>query len=371
MNTRSFRGSGAVLFIWILLTGTIFCSPAFAYRISYSHYLYAPGGGSPEVDDGHLNDGPLSLFESITFPGEPMATNEANVSYFADIDAGKMGAFASAAGDVTNFWPFGFTATGRVLEISFNVTVHYLVPAGNYPAGLSVSASGRVSGSFAATYAAGARGQYTIQLGAGHHSPPLTIIENDDDTILHVDDPFLVTHQIVSPGTELSEPTSVPVSLSASFSNFITSAILEGTSPSYITGSAENSFYSGLEFTEMTVPDGVTWTTDTGQFFHEEYTTDVADTPQMARLEGNYPNPFNPSTNISYFLAEAGPVNLSVFDVSGKLIRILEDGSLEAGAHQEEWEGLDQTGNPVPSGIYLYTLEAGSFRETRKMMLVR
>ena len=91
----------------------------------------------------------------------------------------------------------------------------------------------------------------------------------------------------------------------------------------------------------------------------------------VARLGDNYPNPFNPRTTISYTLDAAQSVRLTIYAVDGRLVRRLQDGSREAGEHRVVWDGLDGGGRAVPSGTYLYRLEAGAVRETRSMSLVR
>jgi hypothetical protein len=93
--------------------------------------------------------------------------------------------------------------------------------------------------------------------------------------------------------------------------------------------------------------------------------------PAFALLD-NVPNPFNPRTTIIFELPRSEAVHLRVFDVSGRLVRTLLKGEhLGAGQHRTVWQGKDEAGRPVPAGIYLYTLEAGGFSETKRMMLVK
>jgi len=95
-----------------------------------------------------------------------------------------------------------------------------------------------------------------------------------------------------------------------------------------------------------------------------------ADLPPVGpRLEPNYPNPFNPLTRIGYRLSDPAAVSLRVFDLQGYLIRTLTDGWQEAGSHEVIWDGTDRNGQPAASGIYIYSLEAGSRTVTRKMVL--
>jgi hypothetical protein len=85
----------------------------------------------------------------------------------------------------------------------------------------------------------------------------------------------------------------------------------------------------------------------------------------------NYPNPFNPHTTISYSISRNSYTTLKVYDVTGGLVRILVDGMREAGAHREIWDGRDDNGREVSSGVYFYQLRVGSFTDTKKLVLVR
>jgi serine protease AprX len=89
------------------------------------------------------------------------------------------------------------------------------------------------------------------------------------------------------------------------------------------------------------------------------------------RLGQNHPNPFNPTTNIKFTLEKEGPVELAVFDVSGRKIHTLVSRSLGPGDHVATWDGTDQAGSRVPSGMYFYRLTGGRDFSTRKMMLVK
>jgi hypothetical protein len=92
----------------------------------------------------------------------------------------------------------------------------------------------------------------------------------------------------------------------------------------------------------------------------------ILDSPELIELNQNYPNPFNPATTISFFILEAVKVKLSVFNVVGQPIAVLEEGTLNAGEYQYEWNA---TG--YPSGMYIYQLEVGNKVMTRKMTLVK
>ncbi len=98
---------------------------------------------------------------------------------------------------------------------------------------------------------------------------------------------------------------------------------------------------------------------------------DTALPSTMARLIGNYPNPFNPQTKIAYELSEPGRVRLSVFDVAGHRVRTLIDGWEEAGRGEVIWNGQSDYNRSVSSGVYYVRLEVGSQIDTHRMVLVK
>ncbi len=93
--------------------------------------------------------------------------------------------------------------------------------------------------------------------------------------------------------------------------------------------------------------------------------------PYQFDLKPNYPNPFNPETRIEYSLEHKGRVSVDVFDGLGRKIRTLESGVLGAGVHEAVWNGRDDSGRPVPSGVYVCRVRAGAFATSRKMALIR
>ena len=112
----------------------------------------------------------------------------------------------------------------------------------------------------------------------------------------------------------------------------------------------------------------------TGTYPSKHGTPVIEDTDKTVgsfRLEQNYPNPFNPSTEIRFVLPRAARVNLSVYNTLGQRIRTLETGFLAAGTHSALWDGRDQRGHPVPSGVYICRLTAEGEVVTRKLTLMR
>ena len=102
--------------------------------------------------------------------------------------------------------------------------------------------------------------------------------------------------------------------------------------------------------------------------------TRVEAPPPKTVLLANYPNPFNPETWIPYQLSEAAEVTVTIHSSDGKLVRTLELGQMPAGAYSDKdraayWDGRNAQGEPVASGVYFYTLTAGDFSATRKMVI--
>ncbi len=88
-------------------------------------------------------------------------------------------------------------------------------------------------------------------------------------------------------------------------------------------------------------------------------------------LRQNYPNPFNPETSISFSIPSAGTASLTIYDIAGKEIRSLVNGHLAAGEYLERWDGRDQAGALVASGIYFYQLAFDQFKQVRRLVLMK
>ena len=98
----------------------------------------------------------------------------------------------------------------------------------------------------------------------------------------------------------------------------------------------------------------------------------TAQLPKLAlTLEQNRPNPFNPSTEIPFVLAETGRVVVRVFDVAGSHVATVFDGQMAEGRQTVDWDGRDVRGQQVASGVYLYTLSAGTRTLSKKMVMVK
>jgi len=93
--------------------------------------------------------------------------------------------------------------------------------------------------------------------------------------------------------------------------------------------------------------------------------------PKSQRLSQNYPNPFNPATVIGFALSSNSDVTLSIYNALGQRVKTLVDCNLPVGEHTVTWDGTDESGERVASGIYLYRLKADNFVDSRKMLLLK
>jgi flagellar hook assembly protein FlgD len=94
--------------------------------------------------------------------------------------------------------------------------------------------------------------------------------------------------------------------------------------------------------------------------------------PSDYKLYEAYPNPFNPSTTISFELPIDKNIRLNIYDMTGRLVRsLISDQTLASGRHEITWNGRSDSGLAVASGTYVYSLEYGNFRQSKTMVLVK
>ena len=93
--------------------------------------------------------------------------------------------------------------------------------------------------------------------------------------------------------------------------------------------------------------------------------------PQGFALEQNFPNPFNPFTTLRYDLPENAMVNITIYDMMGRQVKTLINDQQTVGYRSTQWKATNDAGSPVSAGIYLYMIQAGDFRQTKKMVLLK
>ena len=102
-----------------------------------------------------------------------------------------------------------------------------------------------------------------------------------------------------------------------------------------------------------------------------DWTANVVDPAPVNRVSQNYPNPFNPETWIPYQISSNVNVSLHIYDAQGRSIYFKPIGYQKAGSHTAHWDGRNAAGEPVASGVYFYSIRAGNFHATRKMLIRR
>ena len=95
------------------------------------------------------------------------------------------------------------------------------------------------------------------------------------------------------------------------------------------------------------------------------------DAPELKFALSNYPNPFNPTTTISFSIPNDGKVNLEVFNAKGQKVKTLVNERKAAGSHSIVWNGTDSRGNTLNSGVYFYKIKSDRFTSTKKMILLK
>ena len=93
--------------------------------------------------------------------------------------------------------------------------------------------------------------------------------------------------------------------------------------------------------------------------------------PEVYALHQNYPNPFNPMTNLSYDLPEDAMVNITIYDMMGRIVSNFVNEKQSAGYKTLQWNATNHYGQSVSAGVYIYTIKAGDFNKTRKMILLK
>jgi hypothetical protein len=260
-----------------------------------------------------------------------------------------------------------------VEKIEFQDRLIFTVPAGYYPAGVQVSLLGRVMGTISSDIGAGASARCYVLLGTGIFEISLLEVGVDESGTIGVDEVFTVTEELVAPGSTLNE--------SREYSETVRAAIRRGWawSTSYSTGGGtvigdgEIDFEDGLRILAIQVPPGVSWTSESGVFpsLPSPVPGDLV-VAHAPRLYGNFPNPFNPMTTISFYLPEPATVRLNIYDIMGCLVRTLVAAEeVGAGRHEVIWNGRSASGRIAATGVYFYRLEVGEFCDTRCLTLIR
>ncbi|MCC7429814.1 carboxypeptidase regulatory-like domain-containing protein [bacterium] len=125
---------------------------------------------------------------------------------------------------------------------------------------------------------------------------------------------------------------------------------------------------SGIQVSENSPATNVNFVVNSVTEVTEETNPEVS---KNFVLANNFPNPFNPTTKIEFAIPEFSNVKISVYNVLGQLVKTLINQNLEKGSYKTSWNGTNESGKSVSSGIYFYRLEAGNFNQTKKMLFLK
>ena len=122
-------------------------------------------------------------------------------------------------------------------------------------------------------------------------------------------------------------------------------------------------------------PNGHTSTNNAWVYKRTWSTLDVDEQKSQSiinyKVHNNYPNPFNPSTNIPYTILKDEFINIVIYDLIGNRVKLLVNEYKDIGNYIINWNGKNENDIPVSAGVYLYSIEAGEFQQTKKMILLK
>ncbi len=344
--------------------------------LQYEHYVYAVGSdGIPIMGEENL-PGQTSYEAEYTKSGHPEAGNYGHVHYAADLATGRVQAYAFSQGRVTDFWPYHFAATGKVERICVRDEITFVVPAGTYPEGVTVTLHGTFKGSLWSEVGAGAQTLASVNFGAAGFNVSLDPVGIQEAGTRFYDEVLELSLELVSPGNHLDQDTSFSRDLIARIGPMTIWSVALNTGNGYVSGAAEGQFFdgdNGVSITDLEVPQGVTWYSESGVFL-SHLVPAPQEMPEKAAplLEPNFPNPFNPRTTLVFYLGERGPVDLEVCDVRGhRVCQMMTQQVFSAGRHEVPWDGRDGQGRLVPAGIYFSRITAQGRTENRPMIMVK
>jgi hypothetical protein len=219
---------------------------------------------------------------------------------------------------------------------------------------------------------------YTLTVDPPANAPPSVTVhdpENGTEFIIQGQETYTVTWDASDPEGDQTWATvyaNTDPSFDGSEILLPTSVNTPGEQGFYVVNSA----YLGVDtyWFYVALTDGGTTTGiwSNGNVKLLDITTGVDDTPEVAsRLYPAVPNPFNPTTTLRIDLARASFAVWRIYDVRGRLVRELHRGDLAAGPHSRVWDGTDDRGRPVASGVYFQRVVAGEFRQTGKLVLLK
>ncbi|MCK9995436.1 MAG: T9SS type A sorting domain-containing protein [Candidatus Krumholzibacteria bacterium] len=366
--TISFTRTAIIISIFLVCSSI---PAAAAYYVRYDYTVSAHGDVTAVITDADYLHNQTFVEGEYTQVGDTGAGNYATVKFLADIAAGRIFSFAKVVGVHVDGYNY-YGGTARVEHIEIREEIEFSIPPGTYPEGLYADLSGRMVGTCASEVGAGAMITGWVSLGSSVYDTGILSVGIGDAGSVRFYEPIALTVMLASPGSSFSVLTKVTKILSIYHHRNLCWANEYNTGSGYVIGSAENDFYGGIQIYGIDTTDGVTWTSESGVFLSDVSSVDDPVIPDRApRLFQNHPNPFNPSTKLSFELGAAGNVRLNVYDTAGRLVATLVNERRDAGLHEVIWDGRDHAGRISSAGVYLYRIEVDDYVETKRMTLVK
>jgi len=338
-----------------------------AYSVSFDYYVYATSSdGIPITDDQTLQD---QIYTDGVYTKTGDFGNYGTAWFRVDLMDKSVSATGHSHGLTFEPWPHSAVGTGRVEGADFYDRITFTAPEGTHPDGLYATLTGYVHGTLVSTVGAGAQCRCMAYFGPEIYDTGLLTTGVDEARTITVDDDFTLVIQIVPPGATLNHPTDYTHQVRLGFWNGIAWSVHYNTGSGYVSGDGDFDFLNGLRISGLSASDGVTWTSESGAFGSEP--TAVPDAAVL-QLHQNSPNPFNPRTAIAFSMSETAPVTLRIYDMAGRLVATLLDGTQYGpGRHETVWDGKDFTGRAAAAGTYFYRIDAAGSSEAKGMVLVR
>lgn len=183
-----------------------------------------------------------------------------------------------------------------------------------------------------------------------------------------VDNPHVVTFDI---GFGALNNVNIPVGLTG-YKLYRNGTVIQNLPGNLLVTYTDTTMPIGTNTYHATAMYGAYESGPTQDFVHIVTSTDDPAAPaSVTQLKGNWPNPFNPSTTISYSLKESGFTRIDVYNAKGQKVKTLVNESKAAGDHSIVWNGKDDSGQELGSGIYFFRMQSGKYSSTRKMLMLK
>ena len=335
-------------------------------------------GGGPKVADLFIEHNGLNADQTVSLTGEGIEEggNQAPVAAFSvatsELEATMTDASTDADGTIASWsWDFGDGNTSADQN-----PVHTYAASGSYTVTLTVTddQGATDSASESVTVSDGST------TGTMHVETITTVVQRAqgtgtvEATILILDDTGAVVEGATVTGTFSGDLTGTDTQDTDANGNALLVSDVFTTRPMDQFICVDDVTHPTLTYDPAQNADaGFACTSEAAseRFADGDIQKSIDGVPTEFVLHRNYPNPFNPTTTISFELPQASTVQLEVFDMMGRKVATLVDGELAAGIHQAQWNARSDAGAKVASGVYLYRITAGEFTSVQNMLLLK